>query len=92
MKLWLLKPIDKSAEPWAVGCYDVSHGFVIRAETEADARHMAAYSVAYLTAESIESLGEHGLEKEWLDPALTSCNELTANGNAEIVVRDFMAG
>lgn len=77
MKLWLIKPIDKAThwKPW----YDKVFGFVIRAETEQAAREMAS------TKSGAEA---YDVANPWLDAAVTSCAELTADGDAEIVLRD----
>ncbi len=74
MKLWLLRPAE-GWDPW----YDKAFGFVVRAETEADARKLVA-----------PRAGQEG-EHVWLNYNLTTCVELTQNGPAEIVIRDFAA-
>lgn len=38
-KLWLLRPIDENSPPWTPW-YDKAFGFVIRAESEREARRM----------------------------------------------------
>lgn len=84
MKLWLLEPLEDTErnyhqpgspwDPW----YDKAFGFVVRAESEADARALANE--------------EHGDEGDaWLDPALSKCVELTADGEPGVVLRDFAA-
>lgn len=60
--------------------YDVNNGFVIRAATETDARQLAA-----------GQRGDEGAET-WLDSALSTCEPLTDDGPAEIVLLDFNAG
>jgi hypothetical protein len=80
MKLWILRPVGYSDVfeagawyPW----YDKAFGFVVAAETEADARQLAN-----------EDHGDEGAV--WTDPAQTTCEELTAD-SAGIVMRDFHA-
>lgn len=60
-------------KPW----YDKAFGFVVRAASVADARIFAAT--------------EHGDEGEcaWLDPLQTTCELLTADGEAGTVLRHF---
>lgn len=83
MKLWLLRPAVYTKEhgyvhglwmPW----YDKAFGFVIRAETEQQAREMAA---------ALQEANE--LEHAWRDQASSTCTELTAEGPAQIVMIDF---
>ncbi len=60
--------------------WDCNMGFVIRADSEYAAR---------VLAESVtgdEPLGA------WLDGTQTTCEELTADGGTDIVLRDFHAG
>lgn len=71
MKLWLLKPIH-DWDPW----YDKVFGFVIRAETETDAR-----SIACVLS------GEEGKDV-WKDNSLTLCHELTSDGKVGVVLID----
>lgn len=74
-KIWLLVPCTDEGpwEPW----YDRCFGFVIRAETEEQARHIAS-----------EDAGKEG-EDAWLDAALSVCYELTgANGSNGVIMRD----
>ena len=77
MKLWLLEPMVHW-NPW----FDTQAGLVVRAETEQDAREIAQ-----------ESSGDEDRQfvKPWLDPEVTSCFELTAEGEAGIVLRSFDA-
>jgi hypothetical protein len=76
MKLYLLRPVNDQAgawDPW----YDKAFGFVVRAVNEPAARALAC-----------EEYGDEG-EAVWLDPSQTTCEELTADGPQEIVLRDF---
>jgi hypothetical protein len=60
--------------------YDVNNGFVIRAETENAARDIAS-----------QQRGDEGPET-WTDIGLSTCEELTADGEIGVVLRDFNAG
>ena len=81
VKLWLLRPVDcgqafPRTSPWDPW-YDKSFGFVVRAETEAEARVFASK--------------EAGAEKgsSWLNSDLSTCGLLKADGEAGIVIKDF---
>ena len=85
MKLWLLLPVDglndlnNPWEPW----YDKAFGFVVRAESELEAREMASRS----GGDEVE----RGLPNPWEEPSLSTCVELTADGECGVVMRDFAA-
>ncbi len=74
MKLWLLRPIEDWM-PW----YDKAFGFVVRAKTEEDARHLVFSS---------GDNGEEGAEV-WRDALKTTCEELKKDGKEEIIIQDF---
>ena len=76
MKLWLLTRKETEASP----IYDCADGFVIRAETEAQAREIAS------TSAGDEKAGT------WLSADGSSCEELTTDGPPTVVLRDFHAG
>lgn len=81
MKLWILKAredLPKRNDPWNTW-HDTACGFVIRAETEADARGLAATS------------GDTGNEgpSAWTDPTFSTCEELTADGPAGVALCDY---
>lgn len=59
---------------------DTVIGFVVRADTELSARRFAS-----------EECGAEG-GFVWLDPALSTCVELTADGDAGVVMADYDAG
>jgi hypothetical protein len=82
MKLWILRPveglaynIDNPWEPW----YDKAFGFVVRADTEEEARKLAE------SDSGDESYGG----TPWLDAALSTCAELLPEGDACVVMKDF---
>lgn len=82
MKLWLLEPLsdlEPGFSPW-VPWYDKAFGFVVRAETEEQARELAH------AQGGDENRAEH---EPWKNPLLSSCKELTAEGPAEVVIQDF---
>ena len=70
MKLWLLRRLPGRERDKAVG-------FVVRAETEVEARRVAH-----------DAAPAHG-SIVWTDPKVTSCVELTTVGGAEVVMAIF---
>lgn len=96
MKLWLLRPIDPDAggdnpwEPW----YDKLFGAVVRAETEDQARllvsaHAGDEKDYYIFHKDKRKAGKPRKVNPWLDPKFTSCEELTADGLVEVIIKDF---
>jgi hypothetical protein len=92
MKLWLLRPMpgltdDNPWDPW----YDKAFGFIVRAETEEQARAFAHDRAGD------ENRGEFLEEKiantkePWKNAKYSSCIELTSDGDAEVIMKDFMA-
>lgn len=91
MKLWLLRPMEKLPgndnpwEPW----YDKAFGFVVRAETEAEARDMGHAEAGD------ENRGEFlrqqiaDTREPWKDSKYSTCVELLPEGFAEVVMLDF---
>ena len=77
MKLWLLSVGDDEVIAWS---WDMNYGFVIRAETEGEARTMAE------TQRSAEQKGV------WLSSEYTVCEELVADGLPGVILADFHAG
>lgn len=90
MKLWLLQPLnglppsDDPWEPW----YDKAFGFVVRAETEEEARKLANDDGGDETGPYSQKVYRTG-GNPWLDPKYSSCEELTADGASGVVIRDF---
>ena len=74
MKLWIVRARDGHDvwNPW----YDKAFGFVVRAGTEEEARTLASFV--------------HGAEgrEPWLDATASTCEELTGDGAAEVVMAD----
>ena len=84
MKLWLLKArkdLPSGDNPW-FPWYDKNFGFVVRAETEEQARQIAH-----------ESAGDenYGQLQPWLNSKYSECAELLQDGAAEMVLEDFHA-
>jgi hypothetical protein len=93
MKLWLLRPIEnlpKGDNPWDPW-YDKAFGFVVRAETETDARRLAHGDAG------VENRGRFLGERiakttePWLNSDYSTCVEITSDGSAGVVIRDFCA-
>jgi len=82
MKLWILKPVSGLSDdvnPWNPWYYKV-FGFVIRAETEEDARGIA----------QLQS-GDESKDKPtpWLNPKLSTCSEIMVEGESGVILKDL---
>lgn len=77
-RLWILRILNKADQE----VYGTHQGFVVRSETEQQARHLAWIAE--------EEAAYPGQSQKWLDAALTSCDELTAEGESEVVMVDFL--
>ncbi len=92
MNLWMLKPVDAATatktyareeqqvevKRWT---WDCAYGFMVRAETEEEARSLAS-----------EQCGDEGPES-WTDTSLSTCDVVSAaDGEAEVLMQDFLAG
>lgn len=84
MNLYLLKPIDPASGPWKPW-YDKAFGFVVQAETSAEARKVADKHAGD------ENFERGQPEHPWLDPKLSTCRELRPDGEPGLVLRDFSA-
>ena len=86
MKLWLLRPVDSDSGPWDPW-YDRVFGFVIRAETPGEARAIAQ------AGGGSETYSWKGREKvsvpAWTDSRFSTCEELTADGEPGIIIKDL---
>ena len=85
MKLWLLGLVNENDLDW-----DCAAGFVVRAATEKEAREFAQSNGG-------DEAGHPWSQRRpprpfWTDPALTTCTELTIEGEPGVVLRDFNAG
>ena len=87
MKLWLLRPKDGSPhwDKW----YDKAFGFVVRAETEQRARELAADEAGAEDWSESSSRDDEHQHNPWLISGCSTCEELSAGGSEEVVVRDF---
>lgn len=84
MKLWLLRPCKEYEDgtgPW-IDKWDVTFGFVIRAETEKRARE---------PADSDAGDENRRGRTPWLNDWDSTCIELTPTNKEGIVIRDFNA-
>lgn len=82
MRLWLLRPVGNwystppaAWNPW----YDKTFGFVVRAETEQQARAIAS-----------KESSDEGCNA-WLDVWQSDCIELTTDGDEGVVIQDHWA-
>ena len=78
MNLWLLRPKNPDAGIWQD--WDISEGFIVRAEDKASARRLAS-----------EEAGGEGADV-WLNDSVTRCLHLTDAGPAGVLMCDFHAG
>jgi hypothetical protein len=91
MKLWLLRPVDGLAnndnpwEPW----YDKAFGFVVRAETDTEARDMAHAEAGDENRGEFLSRTTANTNQPWKDAKYSTCVELLPEGAAEVVMKDF---
>ena len=86
MNLYLLRPVegDPAWKPW----YDKMFGFVVRAETESEARAMAQA----MAGDEARDDNFQRTTPIWTDAARTTCVELNANsGEPGVVISDFHA-
>ena len=104
MKLWHLYPNPdrpKENDPWEPW-YDKAFGFIIRAAAAQEAREMIKREVQtvfnYTSWPGDEA--EHCEDQDgnydnssspWRDPKLTVCDELTTDGEACVIMKDFHA-
>ena len=86
MRLWLLRPIQGNRlwKPW----YDKVNGFVIRANTEVEARAIAQDNAGDEIHEDYTNCGD---APAWTDARNSTCEFLDPEGEAEMVLRDFNA-
>jgi len=93
MKLWLLKAReglpngDNPWEPW----YNKSFGFVVRSETEEQARQIAHENAGDENRGEFLQTKIADTKQPWLDPKYSECTELLQDGAAEMVLQDFQA-
>jgi hypothetical protein len=91
MKLWLLRPADglaKNDDPWEPW-YEKAFGFVVRAETEAEARDMAHAEAGDENRGMFLGRKTADTNEPWKNAKYSTCTELLPNGAAEVVMKDF---
>ncbi len=92
MNLWMLRPVDAATatkryshpvngdvevKRWT---WDCAYGFMVRAETEQDARALAA-----------AECGDEGPDS-WTNADISSCDAVNgSDGEAEVIMQDFLA-
>ena len=90
MKLWHLTPKENLVkDPWTPW-YDKAMGFVIRAETEEQARKLATKQ----GGDEVDRFGGYNKEARkdaWLNSQYSDCAELLTDGEEEVIIRDFAA-
>ena len=81
-----MRPIEgkEAWEPW----YDKSFGFVIRAESEDEARKIADENAGN---ENMDNETYKDTKHPWLDPKQATCVVLTNDGKQELIIKDFKA-
>jgi len=91
MKLWILRPqenLPENENPWDPW-YDKVFGFVIRAETEVDARKLAHKEAGDENRGEFLNSKIANTTTPWLDEKYSTCVELTAEGESDVIIRDF---
>jgi hypothetical protein len=88
MKLWLLRPRDDLSEqddPWW-NRHEKAHGFVVRADTEQQAREIAHQNAGD------ENRASAPTDAPWLDPKYSTCKLLLPDiGMEGVIVRDYFS-
>lgn len=90
MSLWLLRPVPnriKGNDPWDPW-YNKAFGFVVRAETEEQARRLAETDAGCESRHPVAA-HEHTRFEPWRDPFFSTCTPLTTDGPEVVVICDF---
>jgi hypothetical protein len=92
MQLWILRPqlevLEREAHPWTPP-FDKTLGVLVRAESEGEARQLAQTKAGYEGLGVYFGLGlaeDEIAEDVWLKPVWTSCDELTPEGDSEVIL------
>jgi len=86
VKLWILRPIQEhSSQNWSPW-FDKAFGFVVRAESESEAR---TFADAEGGDENGKDWAKHEVMNPWLNPATSTCIELVLEGEAGVIMKDF---
>jgi hypothetical protein len=91
MKLWILEnkhDLPDGDDPWEPWC-DKMFSIVVRAETESEAREIAACAGGNEVSRPFA--GSPGDFKAWTDPKYSTCLELTANGEPGEIIQNYHA-
>jgi hypothetical protein len=99
MKLWELRPLDKYRErddpgrmdngnPWDPW-YDRAFGFIVRAETEHQARQLAHENAGDENMEEKLGVRVSHASTPWLNSKYSTCTELLQDGESGIILQDF---
>lgn len=91
MKLWLLRPVDKfkkNDNPWNPW-YDKAFGFVVRAETEEQARELANDSAGDENRGEFLGNKTSNTKQPWKEAKYSTCVELLNDGEASVIIKDF---
>ena len=91
--LWLLRPRDflpDDDNPWNPW-YDKCFGFVIRADSEEDARQIADVNSGSENDNTFLGRTVCNTSSPWMDPKYSSCTELSDIGPAKMIMRDYHA-
>ncbi len=81
----LLKEGDNPWDPW----YDKCFGFIVRAESEAEARAIANSNAWEENSGEFLGVEIAKTRTPWLDENYSTCIELTADGEAGIIMQDI---
>lgn len=91
MTLWILRPVedlphgDNPWDPW----YDKAFGFVVRAESERQARMIADEQACDENRGEFMESRIAATKNPWLDPKYSTCVPLDADGEAGVVLSDI---
>jgi len=93
-QLWLLRPreevLTRESHPWRPW-FDKVFGFVVRAESEGEARELAQGAAGNEGLGIYRALGcddEETAVGVWLQPRYTTCDVLDAEGKTTVVLID----
>ena len=93
MKLWILRSVEnlpKGDDPWEPW-YDKAFGFVVRAETEEEARKFAHEEAGDENRGTFLGGKTADTNSPWLEAKYSTCVELPTEGEAGVVLQDFHA-
>ncbi len=93
MYLWLLRPrsgLTPGDDPWHPW-YDKSFGFIVRAETCAEARKLADKDAGDENRGEFLEKSIANTKNPWLDSKYSTCEALTESGSSEVIMQDFAA-